>query len=176
MLGAARLNGDTFKELRDDPGATLQSIALVPVTGLCYGIGITGFIFIETGISLDEAILVILLGLVSASIIALTWSATNYVLVTRLFRKTISYRSLTRPFLFSWTPGLLLTLISVPNSSISEAFRAVATGWIAISSIFAVRYASGVSIQQSMIMFILSVLILLFGLATITSLIPLFFA
>src|SRR5437667_11101751 len=44
MLKAARFNGDTFRELRDDPTGTAQSISLVAIVGLCYvaGLGIFG--------------------------------------------------------------------------------------------------------------------------------------
>jgi hypothetical protein len=35
MQKAARLDGETFRELRDDPSATAQSISLVAIIGLC---------------------------------------------------------------------------------------------------------------------------------------------
>lgn len=176
MLGAAKFSSTTFKELRDDSSATFQSIILAPITGLCYGVGLSLFIFQAIGLSLNEAILVVVLGLVSACIIALTWSATTYAVVTRIFRRTISYPNLARPFLFSWTPGLLFILLAIPNPSVSDAFRAVATAWVAVSSIFAVRYSSDLTVQQSMITFILSVLILVFAVIIVSSLLPLFFS
>lgn len=175
MLGAARFKADTFTELRDNPRATLQSIVLVPLTGLCYGVGLSVFAFLNTGVSSSDAILLILLGLVAACVIALAWSATAFAVVTRLFRRPIGYANLARPFLFSWTPGVLLILLSVPDPVFSETSRVVATGWVAIASIFAVRYSTGLTVQQSMITFILSVFILLFLLILVDSLLPLFF-
>ena len=176
MLGAAKFSDATFKELRDDPSATLQSLVLAPITGLCYGVGLSAFLFQAIGVSLNEAMLIVLLGLVSACIIALAWSATTYALVTRLFRRTIRYPNLARPFLFSWAPGPLLVLLAIPNPFASEAFRVVAIAWVAVASIFAVRYSSDLTVQQSMITFILSVLILVFALIAASSLLPFFFS
>ena len=175
MLGAAKFNATIFRELRDDPGATFQALILAPITGFCYSVGLSLFIFQAIGLSLNEVILLVVLGLILACIIALTWSATTYAVVTRIFRRTISYPNLARPFLFSWTPGLLFILLAIPIPVVSDAFRAVATAWVALSSIFAVRYSSDLTVQQSMITFILSVLILVFALIIVSSLLPLFF-
>lgn len=176
MLGAAKFNGNTFKELRGNPSTTLQTLTLAPTIGLCYGVGLGVFIFLEAGLPLIEGVLLIILSLVSACIIAFLWSAITYALVTKLFRRTISYPNLARPFLFSWTPGLLFIMLSIPNPFVSEFFRVVATAWVAIASIFAVRHAAELTIQQSMMTFIISVLILVFALTLVDSLLPLFFA
>jgi hypothetical protein len=170
MLGAARLNADTFKQLRDDPTTNLQSIILVPVTGLCYGIGLGLYGFFIVSFSANETILVTLLSLTSAGIIAMIWSLTTFLIVTKLFNRSIGYPSLTRPFLFSWSPGLLFVLLLSPNPFVSEGIRILATAWVGVASIFAVRYAGGLTLQQSMITFIISILILVFE-----SLLPLFF-
>ena len=176
MVGAARFNADTLKQLRDDPTKTLQSILLVPLTCLCYGLGLGGNGFRVAGLPANETILVIVLGLVSAGIIAILWSLTNFLIVTKLFNRTITYAGLTRPFLFSWTPGLLFILLLSPNPFVSEGFRILATAWVGVASIFAVRHAGGMSLQQSMITFILSILILVFAQIILESLLPLLFS
>ena len=175
MVGAARFNADILKQLRDDPTKTLESILLVPLTGLCYGLGLGLNGFLVAGLSANETVLVIVLGPISAAIIAILWSLTNFLIVTKLFNRTIGYSSLTRPFLYSWTPGILFILLLSPNPFISEGFRILATAWVGVASIFAVRHAGGVSLQQSMITFILSVLILVFAQIVLESLLPLLF-
>jgi hypothetical protein len=80
MLKAARFNGDTFRELRDDSSATVQSVSLVAIIGLCYGAGLGFFGFFVTGISLLDAFTIVLIGLFSAVIIAFVWSGTTETL------------------------------------------------------------------------------------------------
>ena len=175
MIGAARFNAGTLKQLRDDPTKTLQSILLVPLTGLCYGLGLGLNGAIVAGLSANETVLVIVLGLISAGIIAILWSLTNFLIVTKLFNRTIGYSDLTRPFLFSWTPGTLFILLLSPNPFVSEGFRILATAWVGVASIFAVRRAGGMTLQQSMITFIMSILTLVFAQIVLESLLPLIF-
>jgi hypothetical protein len=171
MLKAARFNGDTFRELRDDSSATVQSVSLVAIIGLCYGAGLGFFGFFVTGISLLDAFTIVLIGLFSAVIIAFVWSGTTFLIVTKLFRRTIGYWGLTRPFFFSWTPGLLFILMSSPIPVISEIIRVAGTAWIGVASVFAVKHAAGFSAQQSMLTFIIGVLVLIFILTFIQSLV-----
>jgi len=107
MLKAARFNGDIFRELRDDPSGTAQSLSLVAMVGLCYGAGLGLFGFFIAGISMLEILTIALIGLLAAILIALVWSATSVLIVTKLFRRRIGYWGFARPFFFSWTPGLL---------------------------------------------------------------------
>ena len=162
MLKAARLDGDTFRELRNDPSATLQSVSIVAIIGVCYGAGLGFFGFFVAGISLPNTFTLTLIGLFSAIIIGFVWSSTTFLIVTKLFRGTIDYWGLTRPFFFSWAPGLLFILMSSPIPMISEIIRAAATTWIAIASVFAVKHATGLSAQQSMLTFIIGIVVLIF--------------
>jgi hypothetical protein len=98
--------------------------------------------------------------LLSAFIIATVWSGTTFLIVTKLFRVSMSYWGLARPFFFSWAPGLFFILMSIPFPAISELVRAIGAAWIAIANVFAVKYAAGFSVQQSMLTFIIGVLIL----------------
>jgi len=177
MLKAARLDGNTFRELRDDSSATVQSVSLVAIIGLCYGAGLGFFGFFVAGISILDIFTIVLIGLFSALILAFVWSGTTFLIVTKLFRRTIGYGGLARPFFFSWAPGLLFTLMSSPIPVISEIIRAAGTAWIGVASVFAVKHAAGFSAQQSMLTFIIGVLILsfilTFILTFIQSLVPL---
>jgi len=172
ILKAARLDGDAFIELRDDSSATLQSVSLVAIIGLCYGAGLGFFGFFVTGISLLDAFTIILIGLLFAVIIAFVWSGTTFLIVTKLFRRTIGYWNLARPFFFSWAPGFLFILMSSPIPVISEIIGAAGTAWIGVASVFAVKSAAGFSVQQSMLTFIIGVLVLIFILTFIQSLVP----
>jgi hypothetical protein len=171
MLKAARLDGDTFRELRDDASTTVQSISLVAIIGLCYGAGLGFFGFFVAGISILEIFTIILIGLFSAVIIAFVWSGTTFLIVTKLFRRTIGYWGLARPFFFSWAPGLLFILMSSPIPAISEIIQAAGTAWIGVASVFAVKHAAGFSAQQSMLTFIIGALVLIFILTFIQSLV-----
>jgi len=156
MLRAARLDGETFRQLRDDPSATAQSLLVVAIIGLCYG---AGFGFFLAGASLLDVLTITLIGLFSALVIAFVWSGTTFLIVTKLFRRKIGYWGLSRPFFFSWAPGLLFVLMSGPITILFEVIRAVGVAWIGISSVFAVKHAVGFSTQQSMLTFIICVIL-----------------
>ena len=173
MLKAARFNGDIFRELRDDPSGTAQSLSLVAMVGLCYGAGLGLFGFFIAGISMLEILTIALIGLLAAILIALVWSATSLLIVTKLFRRRIGYWGFARPFFFSWTPGLLFILMSGPIPIVFEIVRATSTVWIGIASVFAVKNAVGISTQQSMLTFITSTVFLIFASALVLSLIQL---
>ena len=156
MLRAAKLDGETFRQLRDDPSVTAQSVLVVAIIGLCY---VAGFGFFLAGTSLLDVLTITLIGLFSALVIAFVWSGTTFLIVTRLFRRTIGYWGLSRPFFFSWAPGLLFVLMSGPITILFEVIRAVGVAWIGISSVFAVKHAVGFSTQQSMLTFIICVIL-----------------
>src|SRR2546427_9145663 len=139
MLKAARFNGDTFRELRDDPTGTAQSLSLVAMVGLCYGAGLGLFGFFAAGISLLEILTITLIGLLAAIVIALAWSVTSLLIVRKLFRGNIGYWAFARPFFFSWAPGLLFILMSGPVPILFEIVRATSTVWIGIASVFGVK-------------------------------------
>lgn len=160
MLKAARFDGETFRELRDDPSATIQAISLVAIIGLCYGAGLGIFGFFIAGTSLAYVLTIALTGLLSALVIAFVWSGATFLVVTKLFRRIIRYWGLSRPFFFSWSPGLLFISMSSPIPAVSEIMRAVGAGWIGIASVFAVKHSAGLSAQQSMLTFIICILIL----------------
>jgi len=171
IVKVARLNGETSRELRDDPSATAQSVSLIAIIGLCYGAGIGLFGFFIAEISMLEILTIMLIGLLAAILIALVWSVTSFLIVTKLFRGRIGYWAFARPFFFSWAPGLLFILMSCPVPIVFEIVRATSTVWIGIASVFAVKNAVGISTQQSMLTFITSTISLIFVGALVLSLI-----
>jgi len=162
MVKAARFNGDIFRELRDDPSATAQSVSLVAIVGVCYGTGLGLFGFFIAGISMLEVFTIALLGSSVAIVIALVWSVTSLLIVRKVFRGRIGYWKFARPFFFAWTPGLLFILMSGPIPIVFEVVRATSTVWIGIASVFAVKNAVGISTQQSMLTFMTSTVSLIF--------------
>jgi hypothetical protein len=162
ILRAARLNGENFRELRDDPSANAQSLSLVAIVSLCYGAGLSLFGFFIGGISVLEVFTITLTGLFSGIFIALVWSAITFLIVTKVFRRTIGYWGLARPFFFAWAPGILFILMAAPISIMSEIVRAAMTAWISIANVSAVKNAAGVTTQQSLLTFIISTIFLIF--------------
>src|SRR5690348_13308320 len=104
MLRASRLDGDTFRELRDDSAATVQSLLLVAIIGLCYGAGLGFFDFFLSGISLLGVLSLAVLGLFSSLVLALVWSGITFLIVSKIFRRAVDYGAFSRPFFFSWAP------------------------------------------------------------------------
>ena len=170
MLKAARFNGDTFRELRDDPTGTAQSLSLVAIVGLCYGAGLGLFGFFIAGISVLETLTITMISLLAAIFIALVWSGTTFLIATKLFRRRIGYWGLARPFFFSWSPGLLFIMMSTPIPIVFEIVRATSMAWIGIASVFAVKNVVSISTQQSMLTFITSAVFLIFVSALVLSL------
>jgi hypothetical protein len=162
MVKAVGFNGDIFRELRDDPSATAQSLSLIAIVGVCYGAGLGLFGFFIAGISMLEVLTITLIGLLAAIVIALVWSLTSLLIVRNLFRGRIGYWAFARPFFFAWTPGLFFVLMSGPIPIVFEIVRATSTVWIGIATVFAVRNAAGISTQQSMLTFITSTVSLIF--------------
>lgn len=160
ILKAARLQGETFRELRDDPSATAQAISLIAIVGLCYGAGLGFFGFFIAGISPVEVVAITLVGLLAAVLVAFVWSGATFLIVTKIFRGKITYLELSRPFFFSWAPGLLFILMSSPIALLFEIIRAIGAAWIGIASVFAVKHSAGLTTQQSMLTFIICVLLL----------------
>jgi F0F1-type ATP synthase assembly protein I len=160
MLRAARLDGETFRELRDDPSASAQSVLVVAIIGLCYGAGLGFFGFLIAGVSPLEILAITLTGLIAAVLVAFVWSGTTFLIVTKIFRGKITYLGLARPFFFSWAPGLLFILMSSPIPTISEVIRVAGSAWIGIASVFAVKHVTGLSTQLSMLTFITCALLL----------------
>ena len=162
MLKVAKLDGETSRELRDDPSATAQSVSLVAIIALSYGAGWSLFGYLVGDISILGLFRVTLTNFAAGLGIAVFWSGTSFLIVTKLFRRTVSYMGLARPFFFSWSPGLLFIFMSAPIPAVSDAFRAVGTAWIVIANLLAVKNAVGISIQQSMVTFIISAVLLVF--------------
>ncbi len=151
MWRVARLDRDTIEDLKSDPGATPQAVAIVLLAGLSYGLGVSLFLGTTLDLLLFALTFWILLGLLTGFL----WLSLTFVIGTRIFRGATNYWGLARPFFFAWSPGLLFVLMSVPTPLIPGLVSAVAGAWIIISSVFAVKHSMSLETQQSLMTFIL---------------------
>ncbi len=161
MLRSARLDGATFRSLRDDSSATGQSVAVLALAGLSFGLGFAVSIgSAPFGVLLGGAI-----GVIIGIVVGFVWLSLTYLVVTRIFKGASSYWSLARPVFFASSPGLVF-LLMIPFPPISEIFRALGLVWISISNVLAVKNSMGFDNQRSLVTFIIVafVLLIIYGL------------
>ncbi len=152
MLKAARLDKEIFLVLKQDDKATTEALGVVILTGVCYGLGFSLFI----GAGLFGALLGATVGAAAGILVAFVWLSLTFLVGTRLFGGVADYWGLARPFFFSWSPGVLFLLTSVPIPLFSQVAGGVATGWIVVASVVAVKNSTGLDNQRSLLTFILT--------------------
>ena len=167
VFKVARLDAETFLELKDDKSATGQAVAIVAFGGLSYGLGITLTDAIRAGNVSGYALIVGgLFGIIVAVASALVWSMTTFLVGTKLFRGVTDYWGLLRPLFFSAAPALLFILISIPfplaqtgaeTITLGQVIGVIVWGWTLIAGVFAVKNAMGFSKERSMLTFIVGV-------------------
>ena len=156
MFKAARLDRETFLNLKEDNAANLQSVSVVALAGSCYGLGFS--LFFEANLS--GVIFATVIACAAGILLAFTWLSLSFLVGTKILGGETSYWGLARPFFFSWSPGILFLLTSIPASLFSTTVRGVATGWIIIASVVAVKNAMGLDNQRSLLTFILAFFVL----------------
>lgn len=166
MFRAARLDRETFLFLKKDDKATAQGLGVVALTGACYGLGLSLF----AGADLSGVLLGAGIGGAAGILVAFIWLSLTFVIGTRLLGGSTDYWGLARPFFFSWSPGLLFTLTSIPVPVLSGLVGGVATAWIVIASVFAVKQATGLDSQRSLLTFILVFIVMAVAYGFISSL------
>lgn len=152
MLKAARLDRETFLLLKQNEKANTEALGVVALTGVCYGLGFSIF----TGAGLSGALLGATVGALAGILVAIVWVSLTFLIGTKLFGGEADYWGLARPFFFSWSPGVLFLLTSVPIPLFSRVASGVATGWIIIASVVAVKNSTGLDNQRSLLTFILT--------------------
>lgn len=158
----ARFDGATFLELRNDDKATGQSIAVLALASLSYGVG-RGLLDSNSsaGFALYEFIIATFVTMLLSMIALLIWSMTSFLVGTKLFKGVTSFLGLLRPLFFSSSPGLLLIFVGIPIDIASRVVGSVVFGWMLIAEVFAIKNAMGFNFQRSMLTFIVGFLILL---------------
>jgi Yip1 domain len=156
MLGAARLRGRMFRSLREDSDATGQSLVVLAIAGLSFGLGFA----LSLGGDLGATLLGGVFGIAASIVLGFVWTSLTFIVGTRLFRGNTSYWGLARPLFFSASPGVVFLLTLVPSASVQETFRVLGIAWIAIASVSAVKNAFGFDSQRGFMTFIIVALIL----------------
>jgi hypothetical protein len=165
LVRSARFDGALFRSLREDSGATIQSVVALALAGLSVGLGFSSSI----GANLYGVLLGGAVGIGLGLIVGFLWLSLTYVVVTRLFKSTSSYWSLGRPIFFASSPALLLLLMMIAGPDIASIIYDVGLVWVAVLNVFAIKNAIGFDYQKSFLTFIIVAFILLVGYGLATS-------
>ena len=159
----ARFDHATFLELKDDTNATGQAVAVLLLVGLSYGLG---FSFLnglqKSTLSADFVISQTLANMIVTDFAIFVWSATVFLVGTRLFQGKTAYWQLARPLFFSTAPGTLFILIAIPFSPVIVTAAVIASAWIASAEFVALKSAMGFNTQRALLTSVVGLLILAF--------------
>lgn len=159
----SRLDREGVLELKADKTATGQSIGLLVLAGLSYGIGFTLLIEIRSGTVSPYGIIVgTLVNMFSVCFAAFVWAATLFIVGTKVFQGKTSFWELSRPLFFSTGPFLLLGLISIPVWAFYVPLTLVVVGWLIASQVFVLKQVMGFNTYRTILTFTVGFLILLF--------------
>ena len=128
MIGAARLDVNTYEEVEADQSATGQAALVVAIVAIASAIG-----------SLGEGGIGIVTGLLSAIVGWLLWAGITYVIGDKLFGGTATWGELLRTLGFAQAPGVLLVLGIIPL--LGGLVQAVVGIWMLVAGIIAIRQA-----------------------------------
>jgi hypothetical protein len=128
MIGAARLDVDTYEEVESDYNATGQAALVVTIVAIASAIGGLN----EGGRGIIGGVLVAVLGW-------LLWSGIAYLIGDKVFGGTATWGELLRTIGFAQSPGVLLILGIIP---VLGGLVSMAVGiWMLVAGIIAIRQA-----------------------------------
>ncbi len=159
----ARFETATISELREDTTANGQALAVLLLVGLSYGIGyniLDGFQ--KHTLSATQLISGTIATMIFTDFAVFVWSATVFLVGTKLFQGKTRYWELARPLFFSTGPGVLFILIAVPFRPVVIGVAAVASVWIVASEFVALKNAMGFNTQRALLTSVVGLLILAF--------------
>ena len=171
---AIRLDHQGVLELKADTTATGQAVAVLVLAGLAYGIGFTAQTeFQRHDLSLYGIIVGSLANTVTVCFAAFVWSATAFLVGTRLFQGKSSYWELARPLFFASSPFILFLLIIVPIPPIivqgnvpvywfQGTVAVAAVVWLFLSQVFALKQVMGLTLRRTVLTVAVGLLILAF--------------
>ena len=174
MKKATRLDHQGVLELKEDMTATGQAVAVLVLAALAYGIGYTAQTqFQRHDLSIYGIIVGSLTYLVTVCFAAFVWSATAFLVGTKLFQGKTSYWELARPLFFASSPFLLFLLIIIPIPPITvqgnvpvywfQGIVAVAAVvWLFLSQVFVLKLVMGLSLRRTILTVAVGLLILAF--------------
>jgi hypothetical protein len=174
MKKASRLDQAGVLGLKTDTTATGQAVAVLVLSALAYGIGFTAQTqFQKHNLSIYGIIVGSLANTVTVCFAAFVWSATTFLVGTRLFQGKTSYWELARPLFFASTPFLLFLLITIPVPPIGIQgnvpvywFQGIisiaAVAWLFLSQVFVLKQVMGLNLQRTILTVAVGLLILAF--------------
>lgn len=161
MKQTARLDQDAVLQLKADKSATGQSIAVLVLAALSYGIGFSLLSeFRSNSISPYGIIVGTLTGMVSVSFAGFVWSAMAFIVGTKLFQGKTSYWELARPLFFSAGPFFLFILLAVPFYPLQVAVTLIVAVWVVLAQGFALKQVMGYNLQRTILTITVGLLIL----------------
>lgn len=133
------------------------------MVGLCYGFGYSIFSGIQdNNLSPTQAISGTIANLIFTDFAAFVWSATVFLVGTKLFQGRTGYWQLARPLFFSTAPGILFVLIAIPFRPLIVATAAIAASWIALGGFVVLKNVMGFNLQRALLASVVGLLILAF--------------
>ena len=174
MKKATRLDHQGVLELKEDVTATGQAVAVLVLAALAYGIGYTAQTqFQKHDLSIYGIIVGSLTYLVTVCFAAFVWSATAFLVGTKLFQGKTRYWELARPLFFASSPFLLFFLIIVPIPPIivqgnvpvywfQGTVAVAAVVWLFLSQVFVLKLVMGLSLRRTILTVAVGLLILAF--------------
>lgn len=128
MIGAARLDVDTYEEVEHDETATGQAagvVAMVAVAQALAGVGGGGRMIVG--------------GVIAAFVGWAVWAGITYVVGDKLLGGTATWGEVLRALGFAQTPGLLLVLAVLPL--VGGMVRFVVSIWVLVAGFVGLRQA-----------------------------------
>src|SRR2546426_6061767 len=174
MKKASRLDHQGVLELKEDMTATGQAVAVLVLAALAYGIGYTAQTqFQRHDLSIYGIIVGSLTYLVTVCFAAFVWSATAFLVGTKLFQGKTSYWELARPLFFAASPFFLFLLIVIPISPIvvqgnlpvywfQGIIAVAAVAWLFLSQVFVLKQVMGLNLRRTILTVAVGLLILAF--------------
>jgi hypothetical protein len=129
MIRAAKLDATLYDEVEKDPKATKEALLIVLIGGICNGIGSVGVVGAKGLIT----------GLLFGIIGWLLWSVVIFLIGVKAFKHTSDMGELLRCLGFAYSPNVLSILGIIPG--IGLLIRLIASIWVLIAFIVAVRQA-----------------------------------
>src|SRR2546427_8371768 len=159
----SRFDTETIHELKEDRTATGQAVAVLLLVGLSYGLGFSIFNGLQhSSLSLDYLISNTLANMIITDFAAFIWSATVFLVGTKLFQGKTGFWELARPLFFSAAPGVLFVLIAIPVRPIIIATTIIASAWIVSAEFLALKSAMGFNTQRALLTSVVGLLTLIF--------------
>jgi hypothetical protein len=174
MKKASRLDQQGVLDLKTENTATGQAVAVLVLSALAYGIGYTAQTqFQKHNLSVYGIIVGGLANTVTVCFAAFVWSATAFLVGTKLFQGKTSYWELARPLFFASSPFLLFLLITIPVPPIlvqgtvpvywfQGTVAVAAVVWLFLSQVFVLKQVMGLNMRRTILTVAVGLLILAF--------------